>query len=517
MCITAHGLRLHKTPLPCRPPKTQPVAYRETAMTRSLDTIAATATAPGYGGIAVVRISGPLSLPLLERLFLPRRGRDGFAFRPRYMHYGFALDAQGGRLDDVLAVFMPGPFSSTGEDVGEIHCHGGPAVTSAVLEALLDAGARLADPGEFTRRAFLNGRIDLTQAEAVAELISAPGREGVRLAAAKLDGVLAREVEQIRQGIDALRAQAILAVDFPDEGAELLPREAFLERLTAALEGIGRLLGGFSRARYWREGAVVVLAGSVNAGKSSLLNALVGRARAIVSAEPGTTRDYIEEMVNINGLPLRVIDTAGLREGGDMIEEEGIRRSRDLAAEADAVLLVADVSGSPAREELDFMRTHRQLLEQGRLLLVLNKADAVSRERGEAPLRETVLRRFSGVAESETERGGWEKLLSGAPCFLLSAKAGQGLDALGDGIRAALGCADVPSGGDVAPNLRQSGLLKQARNELEALLPAFEAGMPPDILSVHLDAAADALAAVTGASGTEELLDAIFSSFCIGK
>ena len=510
------------------------------------DTIAAIATPPGLGGIAILRISGPDALILLRRLFSPGksgdRNRDGFCFHPRHMHYGRALDKDGDPLDEALAVFMPGPHSATGEDVGEIHCHGGPGITSALLDAALAAGGRLAGPGEFTRRAFLNGRIDLTQAEAVAEMISAPTREGVRLAAAKLAGTLGREVESVRTSLDALRVQVTLAVDFPDEDAELLPRDAFRATVDQGMAALRRLLSGFERARLWREGALAVLAGRVNAGKSSLLNALLGRDRAIVSDRPGTTRDYIEESVNIKGLPLRLVDTAGLRLGGDLVEEEGIRRSRDLARDADLLIFVMDAGRlhtengfDPAAvhaEETDFLQRHASLVRQGRLLLVLNKADSLVQDASgtDAVSPVTAL----GDARAEKLKTDLRECLAAAvppgrdddgapwgncPCFVLSARSGQGLDGLASGLhQALLGLGgEERSGGDVAPNLRQSGLLHASLKELEDLAAGLEKGYPPEILGVHLETAAVLLAEVTGSSGTEELLDSIFAGFCIGK
>lgn len=504
----------------------------------STDTIAALATPPGCGGIAVLRMSGPDSLAALHALFLPAASRDPdipensqppspsvrtdkktFAFRPRHLHYGHVLDAAGELLDEALAVFMPGPHSATGEDVGEIHCHGGAGVTAALLEAALKAGARLAEPGEFTRRAFLNGRMDLTQAEAVAELVQASTRQGARLAAAKLEGKLAGEITSIRQALDALRIQVALAVDFPDEDAVLLSLPEFSATIQDALDAIQRLLGGFERARLWREGARAVLAGRVNAGKSSLLNALLGRARAIVSAEPGTTRDYIEESVNLGGLPVRLVDTAGLRREGGIIEAEGIRRSRDLAREADILLFVLDASMPIHQDDRDFLRAQTDLIAQGRLLLVWNKMDNVpgieSPPRG-IPLT-SLLAGCPAAMTSVPEEAA--RLLGGCPQAVVSARQGWGIEELAEEIRRALlrETSIRPDHGDIAPNLRQAELLRQAFEELVQLRLALRAAHPPDILGVHLEAAADKLDEVTGSSAAEALLDRIFSSFCIGK
>ncbi len=462
---------------------------------RQEDTIAAAAGAPGHGGIAVVRISGPKARAVLSAIFAPgrsgRAARDsGFCFRPRFLHHGQALGADGLPVDEVLGVLMPGPASATGEDTAELHCHGGPGIVAAVLEAAAGAGARPARPGEFTRRAFLNGKLDLTAAEAVAEIIHAPTLEGARLARAKLDGALGRAVAGLRAGLDALRVQVTLAVDFPDEDAKLLDAPAFTAGIGAGLAGIADLLAAFDRASLWREGASCLLGGTVNAGKSSLLNALLGRERAIVSPLPGTTRDYIEESVGLGGLPVRLIDTAGLRPTGDLIEAEGMRLTEDLAETAGVVLLVVDAGKGLGPEEEAFLVRRAEALAQGRVLLVWNKIDQSPLPPPAAP-----------------------------PCPVLpvSAKTGQGLRELAEAVRAVLLRASPPAPGDLAPNLRQADLLRHAQGELLDLQTALASGLPPDILAVHLDTAAELLDEVTGKSSTEDLLDRIFADFCIGK
>jgi tRNA modification GTPase len=414
------------------------------------------------------------------------------------MYFGHALDKAGRPLDQVLAVFMPGPRSATGEDVAEIHCHGGQGIAAALLESSLAAGARLAGPGEFTRRAFLNGRMDLTQAEAVAEIISAPSREGIRLARAKLDGLLGRRIAALRADLEALRQKIILAVDFPEEEAEIFDPPAFSAALGRVMAEIRILMDSFRRARLWREGARVVLAGRVNAGKSSLFNALLGRRRTIVSDQPGTTRDYIEEPVFLEGLPVRLTDTAGLRPDGDGIEAEGMALSGRLAKEADCLLLVVDILEGLAGEDRDFLAAHEEAVSLGRVLLALNKADC---------LRDRLVAAQVWLPE-------------GCPVFVVSARDGEGLTDLIMGIREALqgrGRSLEPAAGDLAPNVRQADLLEAALAELGDLAGDLERKLPPDILSVRLDAAVDALDEVTGGCSTEELLDRIFSSFCIGK
>jgi tRNA modification GTPase len=460
-----------------------------------IDTIAAIATPPGAGGIGIVRISGPEAADILQALFRPSAA--GFSgFTPRLLHHGRIVNGEGKELDDALAVFFPEPHSFTGEDTAEIHGHGGPAVLAAVLDAALRRGARAAGRGEFTRRAFLNGKMDLSQAEAVAEIIAAPGEEGVRLASAKLEGLLGRRVDALRQRLEYLRQRICLAVDFPDEEAECLPPAEFLAVTGTVMDGVRELLAGYLRARRWREGALVVLAGRVNAGKSSLMNALLGRPRAIVTEEPGTTRDYLEEETLLDGMPVRLVDTAGLREsGGDPVEKEGMRRGRELAEAAQVILVLLDgtlaaASGDPAGD----FPLERELvgrLGKDRCLTVWNKEDIAPLPAGRT--------RFAG-----------------APLLPVSALTGRGIDALASAVRAACR-AQPPRAGEIAPNLRQAHALESALAELENLAKDIELAVPPDLCGLRLESAAAHLAGITGLNSAEETLDAVFADFCIGK
>ncbi|MCH5277009.1 MAG: tRNA modification GTPase [Desulfovibrionaceae bacterium] len=474
------------------------------------DTIAAIATAPGAGAIGVIRLSGPRSRDVLEAVFRPSaplfRG-----FIPRTLHHGRIVDARGADLDEALVVFFPGPRSFTGEDSAEIQGHGGTAVLQAVLQAVLARGARLAERGEFTRRAFLNGRLDLSQAEAVAELVAAPSLEGVRLASAKLHGLLGRRVSELRDRLEYLRRKVCLAVDFPDEEAECLPPAEFLAVTGDVADGVRTLLAAYRRTRQWREGALVVLAGRVNAGKSSLMNALLGRPRAIVTDQPGTTRDYLEEESCLDGLPVRLVDTAGLRaDSGDPVEQEGMRRGRELARAAQAVLLVLDGTlaarapsapgGRPdARPtappgEWEGFAAEKALLEAvgaSRCLALWNKADL-------APLPDTVTNFY------------------GAPVLEVSARTGLGLDSLAAAARSLCGARE-PAPEEIAPNLRQARALEHALIELQDLEGDIAAGVPPDLCGLRLESAAAHLAGITGLNSAEDTLNSIFADFCIGK
>lgn len=459
------------------------------------DTIAAIATAPGAGAIGVIRLSGPRSRDVLNAVFRP--ASPGFSgFIPRALHHGRIVDARGTELDDALVVFFPGPRSFTGEDSAEIQGHGGTAVLQAVLEAVLTQGVRLAERGEFTRRAFLNGRMDLSQAEAVAELVAAPGPEGVRLASAKLHGLLGRRVSELRERLEYLRRKVCLAVDFPDEEAECLPPAEFLAVTGHVADGVRALLASYRRARQWREGALVVLAGRVNAGKSSLMNALLGRPRAIVTDQPGTTRDYLEEETCLDGLPVRLADTAGLRaDSGDPIEREGMRRGRELARAAQAVLLVLDGTLAARAPSLwEGFAEERALVEAvgaSRCLALWNKADV-------APLP-------AGVTD-----------FCGAPVLEVSALTGLGLDALAAAARRLCGARE-PAPEEIAPNLRQARALENALTELQALEHDIAAAVPPDLCGLRLESAAAHLADITGLNSAEDTLNSIFADFCIGK
>lgn len=465
-----------------------------------MPTIAAIATAPGAGGIGIVRISGPQAREILARMFSPLSVRFT-GFRPWVLHRGRALDHEGAPLDDVLAVFMPGPRTFTGEDMAEIHCHGGPFIVQAILETALRLGARAAERGEFSRRAFVNGRMDLSQAEAVAELIAAPSREALRYSLNRLDGLLGRKVTALRRRLEELRVQMSLAVDFPDEEVECLAPEAFaavVEEVAAAVRG---LLTGQRRAQVMQQGAVVVLAGAVNAGKSSLLNALLGRNRALVTDIPGTTRDFLEESCQLDGLPVRLTDTAGLRETDESVEEMGVALSRQKVRQADAILLLVDGGRlGPAGAAADVCPDEavREVLEQAGdipVLLVWNKVD---------------------LAEPAVWPPVWGH---GRPCVRISASTGHNVDTLARRLRALLlddGSHTPPSDG-LAPNARQSLVLERALHELDALLADIAAGSPYDCCSVRLDAAAALLGEVTGLDSPEEVLNRVFSSFCIGK
>lgn len=457
----------------------------------STGTIAAIATPPGDGGVGIIRISGSKAQLIAAEIFSP--AKESFAgFEPYTMHYGSIVDSEFVEIDDVLTVYMPGPNSYTGEDTVEINCHGGRAILSAVLSEILARGARLANAGEFTLRAFLNGRMDLTQAEAVAEMIHAPSRGAAQLAKVKLSGILGERISQVRGRLEELRAQLCVAVDFPEDELECLPLEKMQQEVGAAITSISELLAGVERTKAWREGGLAVLSGKVNAGKSSLLNALLGRNRAIVTDIPGTTRDFIEEPLNLDGLQVRVVDTAGLRDTSDAVELAGLDMGRDLATQADLVLLIIDGSKPFALDDIDPAFSALS----GKCLAVINKADLEQAEPAPA-----VIMRDAGYEVVE-----------------ISAKKGQGIERLAVLIREhILKGAGEPDPDELVPNSRQAASLKKANEELEELIRDIEMEIPYDLLGVRLESACSALSEITGEITPQEVLNSIFDNFCVGK
>jgi tRNA modification GTPase len=457
-------------------------------MNTNNDTIVAIATPPGQGAIGIVRLSGPSAGEIARALF--HSSRPGFTgFKPYQLHHGQLRDGRGNFLDEVLAAFMPGPGSFTGEDVVELQCHGGGAILRRVVEECLAGGARLAEAGEFSKRAFLNSRMDLTQAEAIMELVGAPTAVAVGLAGSKLEGLLAHRIGELRAGLESVRVQLCVAVDFPEDEVECLAPQDLARGVAETCQAMAELADNYDRGRCWRDGALVVLAGQVNAGKSSLMNAILGINRAIVTDIPGTTRDYLEESVQIDGLPVRLVDTAGLRAALDSVELLGIERSRLLLARADLVLLVIDSELGPGAEDLDLAA------EMENLLVVANKMDLVAGEpawTGESPWKDKELCR-------------------------LCAKHGQGVSGLLAAIRRMVAATGTPEAGTLVPNLRQHTALVRAAEELAHLLDELAAGLPYDILSVRLDTACAILAEITGEITSEEVLRAVFDGFCIGK
>ena len=462
------------------------------------DTICAVATPIGEGGIGIVRISGPDSLEILRKVFSPLRNLE--VLRSHRLYHGWITDpATGERVDEVLACWMGAPRTYTREDVVEINSHSGFGILDRLLRLVLSSGARLAEPGEFTRRAFMNGRIDLSQAEAVIELIRSRSEESLRLAGRQLGGGLRILVESWREKLLSCQARIEAFIDFSDdlddsESSEA--REIIEELETEVLQPMGELRNRYDEGRVLREGLTLVLAGKPNVGKSSLLNGLVGRERAIVTPHPGTTRDVIEDSFLLGGVTVRLLDTAGLRPRGDAIEALGMAKTRESVARADAVLWLLDLS-RPLDEADDAV--HESLAEQS-LFLVFNKAD------------------LSGCFTAEDVRRRYS-LDPSIPSLSLSVLRQPDIDLLRARLRTAF--LDRPlvasASGGVIPNLRQRECLDRAVEHVAEALALVDAGGLCELVSLELGQARQSLELILGLGRDDALLDRVFGEFCVGK
>lgn len=454
------------------------------------DTITAVATAVGEGGVAIVRVSGPDAERIAKEIFFRSRGRNG-ALRSHTLHYGAIREPDTGELlDEALLTLMRKPRSYTGEDVVEVHCHGGPFLVRRIVELILSRGARHAEPGEFTKRAFLNGRLDLAQAEAVLDLIRARTDKGMRLALGQVQGGLSKWVGELREDLLDVLVQVEAAIDFPEEEIELLERDRLIAKIETLKEKIAGLIASYEWGRLFREGARVCIAGRPNVGKSSLLNALLGEERVIVTPEPGTTRDVIEESINLGGLPVVLWDTAGIRETNDQLEKIGVDYAKKRLEEADAVLAVLDGSSFLSAEDLTILKA----VEEKKGLVIVNKNDLrqqleIQQVRMVVPDKETVS---------------------------ISAKNGMGLESLKHALRELLlGAQREPA--IVVSNIRHKASLKRAEDNLSEAINALKGGLPPEMVAIDLNGAKDSLGEVIGEVTNEDILERIFSKFCIGK
>ncbi|WP_210397929.1 tRNA uridine-5-carboxymethylaminomethyl(34) synthesis GTPase MnmE [Motiliproteus sediminis] len=449
------------------------------------DTIAALATAPGRGGVGIIRVSGPKATAIALALL-------GLVPRPRYAHYGPFLGDQGDQLDQGIALYFPGPHSFTGEDVLELQGHGGPVLQDLLLRRVVALGARMARPGEFSERAFLNDKLDLAQAEAIADLIDSVSEQAARSALRSLQGEFSRRIHALVERLIQLRIYVEAAIDFPEEEIDFLADGKVAADLGAILADLDQVLAEACQGALLREGMNVVIAGRPNAGKSSLLNALAGKESAIVTDIAGTTRDVLREHIHIDGMPLHIIDTAGLREGADEVERIGIERAWEEIRQADRVLLVVDATTNaetrPQQLWPDFMS---HLPGNDKVTVIRNKVD----QSGEAV----------GVDSQDD-------------CHLirLSAREQQGIDLLREHLKQCMGYRNTGEGGFMARRRhidaieRSREFLRQGEHQLQHL----GAG---ELLAEDLRHAQQALDEITGAFTTDDLLGRIFSSFCIGK
>ncbi len=455
------------------------------------DTIAALSTPPASAAIGILRLSGPRAVEIAQACFQPLGRKPLTGHAPRTLVYGDLLDREGRAIDRVLCTYSRGPASYTGEDTAELQCHGSPLVLSLGLEALFAQGARQAGPGEFTRRAFLNGRLDLTQAEAVGDLLEASSREGARHAAGQLTGALSREIARIYSALVDVMAHFHAVLDYPDEDIDAFRLEELSRILAQQGQALDGLLATCRRGRQLTRGVRCALVGRPNAGKSSLLNALAGYERAIVTDIPGTTRDTLEVSVELGGVPVRLIDTAGLRESADPIERLGVERSRQAMEQAELILVLWDGSRPAAPEDGALLE---QALQLAPAILVHTKGDLPPVPSPAVPALDPMPREVT-----------------------VSAKTGQGLSELEEAVAALFPKPEDIPYGQLLTNQRQEQAARRARESLGRAQQALEAGVTPDALLTDVEEALGALGELTGQSVREDVTDRIFSRFCVGK
>ncbi len=462
------------------------------------DTIAAIATAPGESGIGIVRVSGKQALEIAGKIFLPANGRRLARFPGYTMHYGWIVredmpaggSAAGGIIDEVLLTVMRAPRSYTREDVIEINCHGGIVAQRAVLERILEKGCRLAQPGEFTRRAFLNGRIDLSQAEAVLDIIKAKTDSALSMGMEHLRGAFSQEVRKIRKRLIKVLAGVEANIDFPEEESGALQRGEISGALRSVHSRLREIIAASSRARIFREGIRVVICGKPNVGKSSLLNAILRQERSIVTPVAGTTRDTIEEIVDMRGIPVKIVDTAGIVESRDPVEKKAVQRARQHIDAADAVMLVFDASRELSSEDAALMRK----LKHKKTIPVLNKTDLPRRLK-----TETVAARF------------------GAPVEVSAKKLGN-IAGLEDAIIGCVYKGNLSPGASVQMcNARHIFAVKRADSLIAGALHALGKTVSLEFIAQDIKEAVGHLDGILGERFSEDLLDRIFSDFCIGK
>lgn len=476
-----------------RPEKAEDFRQDRKRVLNMEDTIAAIATAMAPSGIGIVRISGPEAVSVADRIYRGKRKGKRLADRKSHtIHYGWIVEPDSQEiLDEVLVMLMRGPHSYTGEDTVEIDCHGGVLAVKRVLEAVLHAGARIAEPGEFTKRAFLNGRIDLSQAEAVMDLISAKSEYALQSSVSQLQGSVRRAVKEIRENILYEIAFIESALDDPEH----ISLDGYPEKLETVVQkeeaSIRKLLKTADDGKMLKEGIKTVILGKPNAGKSSLLNLLAGEEKAIVTEIAGTTRDVLEEQISLGGISLRMLDTAGIRETEDRVEKIGVERAKEHAKDADLLLYVVDASVELDENDREIM----ELLKGRKAIVLLNKSD------------------LNTVVEKEQL-----ETMTEAPVLSISAREETGLDLLETQIREMFFQGEISFNDEVyITNMRQKRALEEALESLEMVENSIQMGMPEDFFSIDLMSAYERLGRITGEAVGEDLVNEIFSKFCTGK
>jgi len=457
---------------------------------KEFDTIAAIATSIGEGGISVIRVSGDKAVDIVDSIFVGKSSRKLRDLKSYTMTYGHIVDKSGSRLDEVIISYMKGPKSFTAEDTIEVNCHGGVVGTNRILQEIIRAGARIAEPGEFTKRAFLNGRIDLSQAEAVIDIITAKTELSMKAALMQSEGTISREIKNIRSKLLSVIAHIEATVDYPEEDMEEVTAGEVSEDVAVIIGEIDLLLSTADEGKILREGLSTVIVGKPNVGKSSLLNALVKEKRAIVTDVPGTTRDAIEEYISIEGIPVKVVDTAGIRETEDIVEKIGVEKSKEKIDEADLVILMLDLSNKLSHEDREIIK----YIKDKKYIVLLNKSD------------------LDGKIEMEELKDLKSKYITS-----ISVKTGEGLNLVKEHIKDLFFNGEIKTEGIYVTNSRHKESLMRARENLEASLSALEYTSAIDLASIDIRNAWMHLGAITGDALEEDIIHKIFSEFCLGK
>jgi tRNA modification GTPase len=457
------------------------------------DTIAAISTAVGEAGIGIVRMSGSASLDIADKVFKGKKVKSLSSVSNRKITYGHIIDPEDDKvIDEVLIVYMKEPFTYTREDIVEIYCHGGIISVKKTLELLLRNGARLAEPGEFTKRAFLNGRLDLSQAEAVIDLIRAKTDKSYDVSLDQLEGNLSVKVNEIRNILLKMLAHIGVSIDFPDEDVEEVTYDELEEWGNIVLDDICGLLNTADRGKILREGLNTVILGKPNVGKSSLLNAILRENRAIVTDIPGTTRDIIEEYVNIDGIPLKIVDTAGIRDTENLIEKIGVNRAKNVVSRADLVIAVFDASRELTKEDMDIV----DIIKDKKSIALLNKTDL----------------------PNKIELEDLQKQLGNKKLIATSIAKGVGVEELEKVIKEMFYSGNVEISDDIiVTNVRHKNQLERAKKNISDVLQGIKQGVPLDCVEVDVKSCWKNLGEISGDTVSEDIIDKIFSEFCIGK
>lgn len=455
------------------------------------DTISAIATAPGEGGIGIIRLSGNKSIEIANKIFKPFYKNSIDDYSNRTLIYGNIFDGDS-IIDEVLLAFMKGPNSYTAEDVIEINCHGGFISVKKILELTLKNGARLAEPGEFTKRAFLNGRIDLSQAEAVIDIINAKTEQSHIIAQNQLEGNLSKKIKKLRFKLTEVLAQVEVAIDYPEEDIEFITYKELIEKTECIQKEIINMYKTADTGKIFREGLKTAILGKPNVGKSSLMNSILGENRAIVTDIPGTTRDIIEEFVNIKGIPLKIVDTAGIRDTDDIVEKIGVEKSKLHLKSSDLNLVVIDTSRELDDEDIEIL----QSIDKSKTIGILNKIDL----------------------KSKVDLKTIEKYIDEKNIISISALKNQGLELIHDRIENMVFSGEISNTSDIMiTNSRHKDAIYKAMTSINDALDSLAQQMSYDFIEVDLKDAWSALGYINGDTVSEDLLDTIFSNFCIGK